>query len=66
LAEPLYVWIDGLDINNGFLETIAYSTLVAATYTLAGPITFISAALTYLRLVEIKEGGEDHLLQIFE
>ena len=66
LAEPLYVWIDGLDINNGFLETIAYSALVAATYTLAGPITFISAALTYLRLVEIKEGGEDHLLQIFE
>lgn len=66
LAEPLYNWIDTFDSNDGFLETIAYSALVAATYTLVGPIPFISAALAYLRLVEIKEGGEDQLVKVFE
>jgi hypothetical protein len=67
IADPVYLWIDNQDPNDGLVETVFYSTVAAATYTIAGPIAFISAALTYLRLIDIKEsGGEDQLLKIFE
>lgn len=49
------------------LDRLATSAIYAATYSLFTPIAAISATLAYLRLVEIKEGGDGkRLAEVFE